>query len=223
MLIKFSSTGTFLNQTTQLLFTMKKIVLFVSLVFAASLTAQAQVALGLKAGASSSQVDIKNIKNSISEFKAADDITGYHAGAFLRIKAAGLVLQPEAYFANTGGKVVVTDTDNGTNIETEKFTFNRLDVPLLVGINLFKVARIQAGPVASMLVSGKFGDQNLENYLNKSDWGWQAGLGFDIGNFTADLRYEDVNRNYTNNSQQTSYDIDNRQFILSLGFKLIGK
>ncbi|GEO04823.1 hypothetical protein AAE02nite_24870 [Adhaeribacter aerolatus] len=202
---------------------MKKTILLALFVFTTGVVAQAQVALGLKAGASSSQVDIKNLKSSVSEFKAADDITGYHAGAFLRIKAAGFMLQPEAYFTSTGGKVKVTDTDNGTTVQTEKFTFNRLDVPLLVGFNFFNVARVQAGPVASMLVSGKFQDQKLEDYLNKSDWGWQAGVGFDFGNFTADLRYENVKRDYTNNTQNTSFNIDNQQFILSLGFKLLGK
>ena len=187
------------------------------------MVAQAQITLGFKAGASSSQVDIKNLKSSVSDFKAADDITGYHAGAFLRLKAAGFMLQPEAYFTSTGGKVQVTDTGNGTNVETEKFTFNRLDVPLLVGYNFFNVLRVQAGPVASVLVNGKFRDQELENYLNKSDWGYQAGVGFDIGNFTADLRYENVKRDYTNNTQNTSFDIDNQQFIFSLGFKLLGR
>jgi len=202
---------------------MKKILLVMLVMFTTGLVAQAQVALGFKGGISSSQVDIKNLKNSISDFKAVDDITGYHAGAFLRLKAAGIILQPEAYFTSTGGKVQVTDTDQGTNVQTEKFTFNRLDVPLLVGYNFFKVARVQAGPVASMLVNGKLGDQKLQNYLNNSDWGWQAGVGFDLGNFTADLRYENVRRDYTNTAQNSSFDIDNQQFIFSLGFKLLGK
>jgi hypothetical protein len=202
---------------------MKKILLLMLVMLTTGMVAQAQIAVGLKAGVSSSQVDVKNLRSSVAEFKAADDITGYHAGAFLRLKAAGLLLQPEAYFSSTGGKVQFTDTENGTNVQTEKFTFNRLDVPLLVGLNLFNVARIQAGPVASVLVNGKFRDQKLEDYLNKSDWGWQAGVGFDIGNFTADLRYENVKRDYTNSSQNTSFDINNKQFILSLGLKLLGK
>ncbi|MDB5263219.1 MAG: hypothetical protein JWQ14_2502 [Adhaeribacter sp.] len=202
---------------------MKKILMLTLVMFTTGIVAKAQISLGLKAGVSSSQVDVKNLKNSISEFNTADDITGYHAGAFLRLKAAGFLLQPEAYFTSTGGKVKVSDTGSGTNVQTEKFTFNRLDVPLLVGYNFFNVVRLQAGPVASVLVNGKFGDQNLQNYLDKSDWGWQAGAGFDIGNFTADLRYENVKREYTNSNQNTSFDIDNQQFILSLGFKLLGK
>jgi opacity protein-like surface antigen len=202
---------------------MKKLFLLMLVTVTTVVVAQAQVALGLKAGASSSQVDVKNLRNSISEFKAADDITGYHAGAFLRLKAAGIILQPEAYFTSTGGKIEVSDTGSGTNINTEKFTFNRLDVPLLVGLNFFKVARVQAGPVASVLVSSKLGSQSLEEYMNKSDWGWQAGVGFDIGNFTADLRYENVKRDFTNATQNTSFDVSNNQFIFSLGFKLLGK
>lgn len=202
---------------------MKKSFLLLLVMLTTGVVAQAQIALGLKAGVSSSQVDVKNLRNSIGDFKAADDITGYHAGAFLRLKAAGFLLQPEAYFTSTGGKVAISDTGNGPIVNTEKFTFNRLDVPLLVGYNFLNVARVQAGPVASVLINGKLGSQRLEDYMNKSDWGWQAGVGFDLGNFTADLRYENVRRDYTNASQNTSYEVGNNQFILSLGFKLLGK
>ena len=186
------------------------------------LVAQAQIAIGVKAGASSSKVDIQDPKGSFENLKEKDAVTGYHAGAFLRLKALGLILQPEAVFTSSGGKVEVDNSGTGPTVKTtEEFKFNRLDVPLLLGYSLFNVARIQAGPVASVLINGKLADQNLEDNLNKTDWGWQAGLGFDIGNITADLRYERVKREYTNNAN--SFEVGNQQVIFSLGFKIIGK
>ncbi len=158
------------------------------------------------------------------QFKNKDNITGYHVGAFARIKALGLLVQPEGVFTSSGGKVEVMQTENGQEVKTtEDFTFNRLDVPVLVGVQFLKVLRLQAGPVASVLVSGKFQDQNIKNYMDKTDLGWQAGVGLDIGNLTADVRYENVNRKYTNSAQNSSFNVGNQQVILSLGIKLFGK
>lgn len=201
---------------------MKRIVLVFLLTLAAGMVAQAQVVLGVKGGVSSSNVDVKNVKNTFTQFKDKDNITGYHLGAFTRFKAGALLIQPEGVFTSSGGKVAVTQTQDGTEVETtEEFRFNRLDVPLLVGLSLFNVVRFQAGPVASVLVSGKFGDQDIENYLDKADFGWQGGVGLDIGKLTADVRYERVKREYT--SQSSSFDVGNQQVILSVGFKIIGK
>lgn len=187
------------------------------------MVAQAQVALGVKAGVSSSKVDIKDPKGSFAQLKEKDAVTGYHAGAFIRLKTGGILLQPEAVFTSSGGKVEVNNSQNGTNVQTtEKFTFNRLDVPILLGYSFFNVARIQAGPVASVLMEGKLADQSLKENLDKADWGWQAGLGFDIGHITADVRYERLKREY-NNNQNGSFGVGNQQVIFSLGFKLLGK
>jgi hypothetical protein len=200
---------------------MKKLVLIFWVTLATGMVAQAQVAFGVKGGISSSQVDVKNIRNNFTQFRDKDNITGYHLGAFLRLKTGSLFIQPEGMLSSSGGEVAITQTENGTVVETtEKFKFNRLDVPLLVGLSLFDVARIQAGPVASVLMSGKLGDQDLESYMDKADIGWQAGIGFDIGQLTADVRYERVKREYTN--PDAGFDVGNEQLILSLGFKIFG-
>jgi hypothetical protein len=201
---------------------MKRLILVFLVTLATGMVAQAQVALGLKGGISSSNVDVKNVKNTFTQFKDKDNITGYHLGAFVRVKAGNWLVQPEGVFTSSGGKVAVIQDPNGTAVETnEKFKFNRLDVPVLLGYSFFNFAHIQAGPVASVLMSGKFQGQDLQNYLDKTDFGWQAGFGLDIGNVTADVRYERVKREYTN--QGSSFDVGNQQVILSLGFKILGK
>lgn len=207
---------------------MKKI-FALTLLLGLGFSAQAQFfTLGLKAGASSSSVDIENPENNLLQFKKAENITGYHAGAFMRLKVGNIMVQPEGYLTHTGGTVEVTDNQNSTNIEISKYRFNRLDVPLLVGYSFFNVARVHAGPVASVLINGKLDRERIDEYMQQSDWGWQAGLGVDIGNITADLRYERIDRNYTNQSNpnqsnNNAYDIRNDQIILSIGLKLLGK
>jgi Outer membrane protein beta-barrel domain len=217
--------GCFLFRSTKagLIFKkMKRAVLIFLVTLATGMVAQAQVALGVKGGISSSNVDVNNVKNTFTQFKDKENITGYHLGAFVRVKAGPLLIQPEGVFTSSGGKIALVQDQNGTEVESEeKFRFNRLDVPLLVGLQFLKVVRLQAGPVASVLVEGKMGDQSIKNYLDKSDFGWQAGLGFDIGKLTADVRYERVKREYTN--QASSFDMGNQQVILSLGYKILGQ
>lgn len=202
---------------------MKKIFLILFVMLTTGLAANAQFfTAGVKAGVSSSSVNIKDPVGTVTQFKESDNITGYQVGAFTRFKIGNILLQPEAAFAYSGGKVEVNNDPNTASVEVEKFKFNRLDVPILLGYSLFKVVRINAGPVASMVVSGKLEGDKIDEYLDNSDWGWQAGLGVDIGNITADVRYERLDRNYTDN-MDTGYDISNEQVILSLGLKLFGK
>ncbi|MCC9136846.1 porin family protein [Pontibacter silvestris] len=202
---------------------MKKILLILTMMLTTGLVANAQFfTAGVKAGVSSSSVDIKDPIGTVTQFKESENIAGYQVGAFTRFKVGNLLLQPEAAFTYTGGKVEVNDDPNTTSVEVQKFKFNRLDVPILLGYSLFRVVRVSAGPVASMVISGKLDDDKIDEYLNNSDWGWQAGLGVDIGNITADVRYERIKRNYTDNVD-TGYDITNEQVILSVGLKLFGK
>ncbi|CAM3588286.1 porin family protein [Pontibacter korlensis] len=176
---------------------------------------------GVKAGVSSSNVRLSDIQNDPMQYAKADNITGYHVGAFTRLQILGLLLQPEAILSTSGGKVEVTDNSSSTSVHVEKFRFNRLDVPLLVGLNFLKVARVQAGPVASTLLTAKQEGRSIKDYYDSSDWGYQAGLGVDIGTLTLDVRYERINRDFTNTSQQTSGKVKNEQFLVSLGLKLI--
>ncbi|QNF33482.1 PorT family protein [Adhaeribacter swui] len=199
---------------------MKKLILFLVLLVSVGYSAQAQFSLGIKGGLSSSGVDVKNAKNTINQLKDADNITGYHLGVFTRAKFNNFFLQPEAYFATSGGRLKQTDLQNNT-IDEVKARFTRLDVPVMAGFSFLKVARVQAGPVASVLVGSKIGDQRIKDYLNKTDWGFQVGAGLDISNLTLDVRYENINRDYTN--QDSSFDLKNQQVIVSLGIKLIGK
>ena len=131
---------------------MKKTLLVMLLAFT-GLAAQAQFALGVKAGLSSSGVDVKNLKSTVAQLKDEDNITGYHGGIFLRAKRNNIFLQPEAYLTSSGGKVEVS---SGTSVNVEKFKFTRLDVPIMVGYSVLYILRVQAVPIASVLLNGEF-------------------------------------------------------------------
>ncbi|WP_066837111.1 porin family protein [Rufibacter ruber] len=194
---------------------MKKLVLLLVVILTTGALAQAQMfTLGVKAGLSSSSVDFKDIKGTTSDFKEGDNITGFHAGAFARVSVMGFLVQPEMVFSSSGGKIESAG-------DVQDVNFSHLDVPVLLGYSFFKIARVYAGPVASILINSEFGNEKASKYLDTADWGFQVGAGVDISRLTADLRYERLTRSYANSGE--SYDITGQQVIFSLGYKFIGK
>ncbi len=186
------------------------------IVFAAfiSLQGQAQIfTMGPKFGIS--QGDVR-----ISEgFRWEDAKIGYHVGAFARINLPVIFFQPEVLYTNTGGSF----SNNTFSYDVE---FNRLDVPFMVGLKLGSVLRLQAGPVATYLLNGKLssndGGLNARLIPPKEEFtfGYQAGIGLDIGNLVLDLKYEGGMTNSINKFAGVPTDQRQNQLILSLGFNL---
>lgn len=199
---------------------MKK--LLFSIVFAgifSSLAAQ-EFSLGPKFGLSSTKVDFKS-----DSFIPGDAQTGYHLGLFGRMEFGAFYLQPEVLYTKTNGTFQLNGPQPGGGSGTNIFTqdFNRLDIPLMLGLKMFNFFRIQAGPIASINIDSNLDDatntiQNV-NY-NNATLGYQAGLGLDIGNFLVDAKYESSLSSITKNIGGIKTDQRISQFILSIGFKL---
>lgn len=193
---------------------MKKLLIFI--VFAAFLSQQVQAqifTMGPKFGIS--QGDVK-----VSEgFRGEDSKIGYHVGAFARINLPVIFIQPEVLYTNTGGSF----SDNTFNYDVE---FNRLDVPMMIGLKLGSVLRLQAGPVATYLLNGNMssndGSTTSKLIPPKEDFtfGYQAGIGLDIGNLVLDFKYEGGMTNAINGYSAVPTDQRQNQLILSMGFRL---
>lgn len=163
---------------------MKKYVLSLALIIAASISAKAQFSFGIKGGVNFSKINTDDFKESTK--------TGYQAGIFARLGGA-TYLQPELYVGSSGGNI---NASNGT----ADIRFNTLNVPLLLGHKFGSSStnlHIMAGPVYSYIMSqDKNFSQNFNaayndfGKYNNSTIGYQAGAGVDILGITADLRYE---------------------------------
>ncbi|EJF09640.1 hypothetical protein O71_13771 [Pontibacter sp. BAB1700] len=167
----------------------------------------------------SSSVSVHDVTSNPAEYANKESVTSYHAGAFARVNILGFFIQPEAIFTQTGGRLESNPNTSITN-RVSDIKFNRLDVPIMAGISIANLVRIQAGPVASNLLSARQEGQSIKSFMSGSDWGYQAGIGLDIQRLTVDVRYERINRNYSDPSLQSNYDLANEQILLSLGLKL---
>jgi hypothetical protein len=193
--------------------------LFALLFLLTTSQAFSQNGIGIKAGLSSSKLDFKN-----ENFVPSDAQTGYHIGVFGRF-GGSLFVQPELLFTQTKGDFAFVPDGVAGSPAPENYSakFNRLDVPVMIGFRVFRLVRVMAGPIASININtdlkgapATVGDANFKN----STFGYQAGLGIDIGNLSVEGKYEGGLSKVSENIG--SYSTDNRlnQWVLSVGFRL---
>lgn len=216
---------------------MKKLLLAFVLAFAAVGLQAQNFKFGVKLGASTTTLSMKN-SLSITEggqtvkFDEGSMSLGFHAGLMSRLTLGKFVLQPEAYFSSVSGDVKLTEVNTGT-ITTVGENMTKLDIPVLAGVKLAKIFRVQAGPVASLVMSNRSGvkaklielladdDIVIEDNPGSFTFGFQAGVGADISKLTIDLRYES-NLNWLGSGlvvagEPRQFDIRTSQILLSLG------
>lgn len=196
---------------------MKTRILFIALFayLAAGTVIAQEFSIGPKIGLSQGNVEVNG-----DGFSTGDSKLGYHVGLFARLGGNAIYLQPEVLYTNTGGEFKQTQGSDEVNFET---TFNRLDVPVLVGLKIADFFRVQAGPVASFMlnseVSQDVGNAELPDYKS-STLGYQAGIGVDVGNMILDLKYEGPLGKVSESIAGFSTDQRQNQVILSLGIRL---
>ncbi len=208
------------------------------LMLLASLSATAQnrnFKVGIKAGTNLSSLSGNELVSSNDPSIRIGDkstrLTGFVGGVFLRL-GSKIFIQPELLLSQKGGNVNVFRSRAGNQEQAVKVRFTNLDVPVLLGIRIGEVFRINVGPVASLRLSENGGLRNALNEIGangvaanfkRAALGYQLGVGFDIGNINLDLRYEgnasniiDINTASSNFNSQLKRK--NNLFQATLGF-----
>lgn len=216
---------------------MKKIITLaiISLISASTFAQTKGFTAGLRLGTNLSQVRGNDLSftsgNTVFNFRNNENRAfGFTGGIFLRF-GRKVFLQPEILISQKGGKYDVI-TDNGNNTKTIDFRMTNLDLPLLLGVKLGNVFRINAGPIATFNIGndGRLGDaiedargESAEQIYNKAVFGYQAGLGFDIGQFNLDVRYEGnvndiIDVKYKNADTASKFAAKGNSFQATVGF-----
>lgn len=204
---------------------------FILIVFSALLVLPAfsQVKFGLKAGLSTTNIKMKDLKTLTSgETEYVVDAIkganyGFHAGVFVRFSMLGLYVQPELLFASRTDEYKVTELDNPTVVVKQQF--NELDIPIMLGLKVGPL-RLNAGPSARLLINSPkdlINDPDFKSMYNGLTFGYQAGIGVDIiKRLTIDLRYEGSLQKYQTQIQNLAgdkFNLDDRPnaFLFSVG------
>ncbi|MCU0408399.1 MAG: PorT family protein [Bacteroidales bacterium] len=203
---------------------MKKTILIFAVLLVALPGYSQFLKFGIKAGAETTTVPTYDISSGTSNITALEDASwGWHAGLFARIKLGPVYLQPEAVFASTSFDYNVK-TSTAEEVLEQKF--NRLQVPVLLGVKLGPV-RLNAGPAASIMIGSPealIDDPDFEEMYKSALWGYQAGIGFDLlKKLTIDLRYagglgEDLGESVQIGSQEFALDYGQTSFMISVGW-----
>ncbi|WP_291787087.1 outer membrane beta-barrel protein [Cecembia sp.] len=133
---------------------------------------------------------------------------GYHLGLFGKINAGPVFLRPELYYTHLESEI------NSTVLKTQ-----RLDAPVLIGLNLFgSLVSVFAGPSFHYYLQ-----DGLRNYdFDEFNSGYQFGVGLNLGKFGLDLRYERILNGQTitiDNVFTGQGDFKFQQLMLGLSIK----
>ena len=198
---------------------MKNIFLTVSFTVMMAISAFAQngSGFGLKGGVNYNANG--SYFNSISNTSQDPTATvGYHLGLFGKLGLGKIYLRPELVYTSTK-----SDYDTSGD-----FSMQKLDAPILVGLNVLGPVHIFAGPSLQYILESDLSNAVVSNLDDDFSVGLNFGIGVNISQLGIDLRYErGFNSNeatvISNNTNVVSPDrLDTRpeQLILSLSYKL---
>jgi hypothetical protein len=145
---------------------------------------------GIKVGANTSTVPTYDISTGNNNIESLEDASwGFNAGIFYRFKVGPLYLQPEVEFTTHTYEYTLTGS---TVSEVADQTWNRLEIPLLVGIKLGPI-RLFVGPSATVPIGSPealVDHPDFDEMYSGTTFGYQAGLGIDLfKRLTFDVKY----------------------------------
>lgn len=196
---------------------MKKLMIIAILFCGTGLMAQ-EAKFGIKGGLNYGATgDYESFGEGISDATTFEgkSKTGFHLGAFSQFSLWGIFLQPELMY-----------TRLNTEYETFEYKLDKIDAPVLLGVNVLGPLNIKAGPSFQYVLNNEIDNSNLKvsEVENKITLGYQLGAGVNLGRLAFDVRYEGAFKENTAFSETASenFRIDSRpsQWIFSLSYAL---
>ncbi|APG61333.1 outer membrane beta-barrel protein [Christiangramia salexigens] len=148
-----------------------------------------------------------------SSFEDGENKTGFHAGVFAQFEMLGIFIRPELMY-----------TELNTKYSNFNYKLDKIDAPVLVGVNVLGPLNIKAGPSFQYILSNKLENTNMQIGEVEKDitMGYQLGGGLELGRLGFDVRYEGAFTENTAFSESASdnFSIDSRpsQWILSASY-----
>lgn len=209
---------------------MKKIYLILIITLGFFQISSAQVDFGIKGGINYNSDSFQNVKDDIIK-ENGDGRTGYHAGIWLKVELPlDFYFRPEIVYTDLGTEITYlaanSQTLNSSTAVTTDFDFQKIDVPVLFGKNLFNLVNVFVGPSFQYIIDSDFSFDNLEkDEIDNFTVGIQLGTGVEFGPIGIDVRWErgfnDTETRFLDKSTNTNVEFDTRvnQIIVGLSLK----
>jgi len=189
---------------------MKKAILIICLLAGVTTYAQTGSGIGVKGGLNfGANGDLsENVRDIGSDSKV-----GFHVGVFGKMDFGTLYFRPELVY-----------TRLNSEYGNQNFNMNKIDLPLLVGLNIIGPVHVFAGPSLQYILDTELEDVDLADVKNDFTVGFNIGAGINLSEqLGVDLRYE---RGFSENEAEIIGEGDNRrldtrpsQLILGLSYK----
>ena len=188
-----------------------------------SLMGFSQVKIGVKANVllNTSSSKWSEIKRSVIDYTdSGSKSAGFNVGLSARVNlpSTPLFIMPEIYYTSFNNSFTERRTKTTLKAKT-----NRIDVPVLVGVNLVSDnLGVFVGPVASYnLAKENAWNDFKENAGNRFTVGYQVGAEARLSNFIINARYEGSfskdQREFISNNLSETVRYDNRPSFVVLG------
>lgn len=200
--------------------------IIVFLLLSSSLIVAQAPGFGIKGGLNYGSVgDLEFTSEFAQDTFSKENKTGYHAGLFYKMNlVGGVFIQPELLYT----KLNTEYTNNDVTIDADplNYEFSKIDIPLLVGIDILGPLNVKAGPSFQYILDTGFEDIDIdfEDPEKSFTVGYQLGVGATLGQLGFDVRYEGAFQDNTIVSsadvEEAGFRVDSRpsQWILSLSY-----
>jgi hypothetical protein len=165
---------------------MKKLLILILTVALSHFTlAQNKIDFGVKAGInynSNGKLYATNFYDELYIIKSRARV-GYNFGVWLRgdIPSLPLYIQPEVLYTQTKSTYI--------DFNRSDFSLQKLEIPVLFGIKVLKIAWIFAGPDFQFILNSDF-DDTARIDTDSFSLALNVGIGFEIGKLGLDIRLE---------------------------------
>lgn len=194
---------------------MKKLIIIFLMLLGATSMAQSNSGFGITAGINyGSTGDIESNGNTI--FDNQEKNIGYNVGVYYKFDIGPIYLRPELKYTHLSNEY-----------ENLKFDMDKIDLPILIGIDIIGPLHVFAGPSLQYIVDTDFEDITTSDVKDDFTIGAQVGVGVSLGNLGVDVRYErGLNENevsfidsFSALGQRFNLDTRPEQIILALSLK----
>ena len=182
----------------------------------------AQSDFGIKAGLSyNSNGDLKEFTSEVDQIYKDEGKgkSGFNVGFYGKLDLGAIYVRPDLVYTQT-------TSEYEFNSQVEDYKLSKIDVPVLVGLNLFGPLNVFAGPAFQYILDNDLKGLEYESIKNEFTIGLNIGVSVELGKLGIDVRYErglsSNEARWTKASETFTLDTRPEQIIFSLSYRLSG-
>ena len=194
-----------------------KILLAAVMLFALQASAQ-KITGGIMAGESISSVKISEIPNGFTEVIKGNNIIGIEGGFYLKLNAGPFYGKPELLINYRSG-MVDEQNASGESVQTTSFKMSRLEIPVMLGLELLGPFSIEAGPVYNKVLNVTETFSNERVSIKQGGLGYRFGAVAELGRVSLNAHYQGLKLSSSSASSVSSFESPN-ELIFGIGLQL---